>query len=223
MSRVMVWKSDADGKLFEDKAKYQKHLRKIANERRKQKQLAQQALEREAFLDQMGQVETIEQLNQFIKDNWNWFFLNGYARNQWRCGRKVEKLHEFVDVRVHDLSWREHIGNTHSCPRGGVENFMQKDDKPKGYAGWYGRITIKVRPGMKKYRGKEYMKDGWGSDYFANTPINTGSGGGGGGTEWKIYSYDVTLWADDFPVMKDRIEKQKIWRSIGGSKKLEFV
>ena len=33
MSQVLVWKSDADGKLFEDKIKYQKHLRKLAAQR----------------------------------------------------------------------------------------------------------------------------------------------------------------------------------------------
>lgn len=223
MSQVMVWKSDADGKLFEDKAKYQKHLRKLAGERRQQKKLVQQALEREDFLTRMGQVGSMEELNQFIKDNWKWFFINGLRRNQWRHDRKAEKLHEFVDVQLHGMSWRDFIGNTHSCPRNGVENFRQSGDKPKGYAGWYGRITIKVRPPMRKYRGKEYIKDGWGSDYFADTLINTGSGGGGGGAEWKSYSYDVTLWADDFPVMKDRVEKQKIWSAIGGNKKLEVA
>ena len=222
MSQVLVWKSDADGKLFEDKAKYQKHLRKLAAVRRKDRQLAQQALEREAFLNQMGQVSSIADLNQFIKDNWNWFFLNGYARNLWRRDRKTEKLHEFVDVQLHGMSWRDHIGNTHSCPRGGVENFMQKEDKPKGYPGWYGRITIKVRPAMEKYRGKSYMKDGWGSDYFADTPIKTGSGGGGGGTEWKSYSYDVTLWADDFPVMYENHLKQQVWKHMSG-KTVEFA
>ena len=220
----MVWKSDADGKLFEDKAKYQKHLRKLANERRKQRQLAQQAQEREAFLDRMGQVSSIDELNEFIKDNWKWFFLNGYARNLWRQDRKTEKLHEFVDVSLHNMSWRDHIGNTHSCPRSGVENFCQKDDKPKGYPGWYGRINIKVRPEIRKYRGKEYLKDGWGSDYFADTPINTGSGGGGGNrdNEYISYSYDVTLWADDFPVMRDNVMKQKVWKHMSG-KTVEFV
>ena len=222
MSQVMVWKSDTDGKLFEDKAKYQKHLRKLANERRKQRQLAQQAQEREAFLDRMGQVGSFDELNQLIKDNWKWFFLNGYARNLWRSDRKTEKLHEFVDVRVHNLFWSDHIGNTHSCPRNGVENFCQKEDKPKGYAGWRGRITIKVRPETRKYRGKEYIKDGWGSDYFGGTLIHTGSGGGGGGEEWKSYSYDVTLWAADFPVMADKVEKQKIWKHMSG-KTVEFA
>lgn len=222
MSQVMVWKSDADGKLFEDKVKYQKHLRKLAAERRRQKQIAQQAVEREAFLDRMGQVASIDELNQFIKDNWQWFFLNGYARNTWRRDRKTEKLHEFVDVRIHDISWRDRIGNTHSCPRNGVENFMQEGDKPKGYAGWYGRISIKVRPAMEKYRGKEYLKDGWGSDYFNDTPIKTGSGGGGGGTEWKSYSYDVTLWADDFPVMHENHMKKVVWKHMSG-KTVEFA
>lgn len=231
MSQVLVWKSDADGKLFEDKGKYQKHLRKLANERRKQKQLAQQALEREAFLDRMGQVGSMEELNQFIKDNWEWFFVNGLRRNQWRRDRKAEKLHEYVDVRIHQTWWKDDIGNTHSCPRGGVENFNQRYNRqqgknlPESYPGWRGRITIKVRPPMAKYRGKEYLKDGWGSDYFEGTIIHTGSGGGGGNkdNQYISYSYDVTLWADDFPVMKDRIEKQKIWQGIGGSKQLEFV
>ena len=39
MSQVLVWKSDVDGKLFEDKAKYQSHLRKLARHRNAQQKL----------------------------------------------------------------------------------------------------------------------------------------------------------------------------------------
>ena len=39
MSQVLVWKSDADGKLFEDKAKYQSHLRTLARHRNAQRKL----------------------------------------------------------------------------------------------------------------------------------------------------------------------------------------
>ena len=39
MSVITAYKCDSTGKLFEDKAKYQKHIRKIAYERRVQRKI----------------------------------------------------------------------------------------------------------------------------------------------------------------------------------------
>lgn len=233
MSQVLVWKSDADGKLFEDKKKYQKHLRKLAAQRREARKVEESKRTRVEFLDRMGQVANIEELNQFIKDNWAWFFANGVAHQHWRSD-KPHDFHEFVDVSLSGMRYGNYR-NSHSCPRnGGVQNFDTRskynEGKPTHYPGWYGRITIKVRPGMHKYKGQTYMRDGFGSDYFDNTGICTGSGGGGGGEDHKSYSYDVTIWAADFPVMweeqsrKDWIsaenrDRERQWRALGGNVK----
>lgn len=229
MSQVLVWKSDADGKLFEDKAKYQKHLRKLARARQEARKVEQAKLAKIALLDRMGQVGSIDELNQFIKDNWEFFYYNGAEQNIWRRGKPDAKrnFHEYVDVQLTGMTIAN-LGNTHSCPRnGGMQNFMQKDDIPKRYPGWTGRINIKVRPPSDKYKGRVYLKDGYGSDYFDGTGICTGSGGGGGGEEYKSYSYDVKIWAADFPVMwkkemreiwisKENRNRQRAWQKIGG-------
>lgn len=234
MSVITCFKSDADGKLFEDKKKYQAHLRKLASARLAEKKVAQMEAEREMFLDKMGQVKNIDELHQFIKDNWKWFWANGAQHDfyKWSSAKgKTAPFHEYYDVTISNLHFKEDLSNSHSSPRGGVQNFDTRSDynkgKPTGYPGWSGRINIKVKPPMSKHKKDPYMHDGWGSSYFENTTINTGSGGGGGGTEFKSYSYDVKLWAADFPVMYEALrrdqwiqeknaERLHVWRQLGG-------
>ena len=224
MSQVLVWKSDADGKLFEDKAKYQKHLRKLAALRREKKKVEQGKIDREAFLIRMGnEVTGVDSLMQFIKDNWSWFFHNGVAHD-WGSTEKAHEFHEYHDVFINLYGWSDHVSNSHSCPRGGVQNWAARDaDKPTGYPGWTGRIIIKVKPGTYKYKGKSYMRDGFGNGYFADTPIKTGSGGGGEGDGCKEYAYDLKLFASDFPTWSENIMKAKVWAAISDGQKVEFA
>jgi hypothetical protein len=234
MSIIQAYKSDADGKIFEDKKKYQAHLRKLASARRAEKKVEQMEAERELFLEKMGQVKSLAELNQFIKDNWRWFWANGAQREfyMWSSNKgRTPDFHEFFDVRIRDLYWSESLSNSHSSPRKGVQNFDTRSDynkgKPTGYPGWSGRIDIKVKPPMSKHKKDPYMHDGWGSSYFERTTICTGGGGGGGGTEFKSYSYEVKLWAADFPAMyeakrkdewiqKENQERMYVWRQLGG-------
>jgi hypothetical protein len=233
MSIIQAYKSDADGKIFEDKKKYQAHLRKLASARRAEKKVEQMEAERELFLEKMGQVKSLAELNQFIKDNWRWFWANGAQNDFYRWDRKGEAapFHEYHDVSILDLRWSESLSNSHSSPRKGVQNFDTRADynkgKPTGYPGWSGRINIKVKPPMSKHKKDPYMHDGWGSSYFERTTICTGGGGGGGGTEFKSYSYEVKLWAADFPAMyeakrkdewiqKENADRLFVWRQLGG-------
>lgn len=226
MGQILAWKCDEDGALFEDKKQYQAHLRKLALERRKKRKLEKLAQERESFLCTMGQVGSIAELIEFIKSNWDWFVLNGYAHHFPSPKKQIQK-HELIDLKITDVRWDPYIANTHSCPLKGVTNFYQTDDAPKNYAGWRGRITIIVRPPMYKYRGKEYVSDGHGSAYFYNTLITTGTGGGGGitlnsGLQCRKYTYSIELWADNFPVMNENRLKQEFWKQLSG-KTVEFV
>lgn len=236
MSVITCFKSDVDGKLFEDKKKYQAHLRKLASARLAEKKVAQMEAERELFLDKMGQVKNIDELNQFIKDNWRWFWANGAQHDfyKWSSNKgKAAEFHEYHEITISDLYFKEDLSNSHSCPRKGVQNFDTRASynkgKPTGYPGWSGRINIKVKPPMSKHKKDPYMHDGWGSSYFENTTINTGSGGGGGNNknQYVSYSYDVKLWAADFPVMYEALRKDQwvqeknaerldVWRQLGG-------
>lgn len=219
MSQVLVWKSDADGKLFEDKAKYVKHLRKLAYGRRKLKSLELHRINRELFLDRMGQVASFEELQQFIIDNWEFFRTNAIEHNAWTKRRYSKKDDQLIDSQLvlSDLQYVEKLRNSHCAPRGGVDNFDTRSEynqgKPTSYPGWRGRITYSVS-----------KSSSFGSDYFNNTPINTGSGGGG---DTRL-SYELRLWAADFPVMwakqakknwieKENRERQLAWTRLGGN------
>lgn len=225
MSKVTIWKSDLDGKLFEDKTNYVKHLRKLAGARMIEKSQAKMNAEREEMITKMGQVASVQELEQFIKDNWSWFYNNGLKGNLWRVENKeLNTDHELVDIKITDVKWNKHVSNSHSCPRKrGVTNFGDHDGRPTGYPGWYARIRFTVKTSEYTYKRKKHFYQGFGSDYFNGTIINTGSGGGGDCQ----YQYGITLWAADFPVMyekqmrwewceKENRERRLVWRSLGG-------
>lgn len=211
MSIVQAYKSDTDGKLFLIKTDYTKHLRKLADKRREVKRIEQHKLNRESFIDKMGQVASFDELEQFIKDNWQFFRLNAQEQN-W--GRKFKKGDdELISLSLKINGYSQTLSNSHDCPRKGVTNWGNRDkDAPTSYPGWRGRITFAVTHSTS-----------FGSNYFDRTPICTGGGGGGDG----CLSYDLSLWASDFPViwerhcrdtwlMKQNQDRMFAWRALGG-------
>ena len=223
MSQILVWKSDADGKLFEDKKKYQTHLRKLARERSHSRKVEAARNKRDAFItDVLSQVKTIKELEQCIKDNWDWFYYNAVDKNSWRHGKKEKVIHKYHNVKF-DVSWRDSVSNSHSCPRGGVTNWggitvlADGSPAPRGYPGWYGSIVIEVITEKYKYKNAEYYRDGYGGDYFIETGIHTGTGGGGHATDGVTnYRYSVDLFASDFPEMWKRQQQSTNWKAMGG-------
>jgi hypothetical protein len=219
MSIITAYKSDADGKLFEDKKQYQAHLRKLAAERRLLKKIADAEREFYQFNTHMGQVSRISELSKFIKDNWPTFWINGLKNYPWRLADKDKNMHECVDIKFENIRWVDKLSNSHSCPRNGVTNWGNMNKNfPTSYPGWYGNIIIRVRPLVRKIRGKEVLTDGWGSAYFDGTIICTGGGGGGRSqkTDYVEYEYEVYLWADDFPGLVLSREQAIAWEQIGG-------
>jgi len=214
MSIIQAYKSDEDSKIFEHKTDYTKHLRKLAAKRRAEKQRLMHIANRESFLDKMGQIGSFTELEQFIKDNWSFFRLNAQERSHGRrFGAKDDNL---LGLTLKVDGFNVLTSNSHKSPRKGVSNFDRRSehnkDKPIGYPGWRGRITYSVTSSTT-----------FGSAYFDHTPICTGSGGGGDTS----LSYDLTLWASDFPViwekhcrdtwvMKQNQERMYVWRSLGG-------
>lgn len=232
MSIIQAYKSDTDGKIFECKARYIKHLRKLAAQRKQEKILNKLKIEHDEFINCMCQVKNLDELNQFIKDNWKHFWANGEQRERWKDRSHKASFHEYIAVSIPSLYFRRSLSNTHSCPRGGVINWSPLDahnqGKPTGYPGWFGRIHIKIRTPQYTRKNQTYFEEGWGSSYFEGTPIYTGSGGGGHIKDGiTVYEYDVKLWAADFRGLYDTecrkqwIEQEnknrsKVWTTLGG-------
>lgn len=228
MSQILAWRSDFDGKLFESKAKYVAHLKKLAKVRRLNRAAEQIVKQHYVIQDAIGQVASWHDLELFIKENWDSYFFPNGLRRTWKH-KQGSRKQTLIDVSVYNVRFVNKLSNSHSCPRGGQENFLCIPDIPRSYPGWHGRIKIKIQTG-KTASGR--FEDGFGNAYFDETVIKTSSGGGGlSKTGETVYDYELFLWAADFPVMwenhtrlqtlvKINSEREKAWKAVGGP---EFV
>ena len=245
MAQIICWKSD-DGKIFEDKAKYQRHLRKLATHRRAQRQLKIAEAEADAAWAELYEREqSIEQWAQMVIDNQHLFWAeaargNSYDWNQ--VGKKLERkksatampaprLLEFTEF---DLYWSDCVSNTHSCPHNGVTNWGQHRPEnahlPKGYPGWTGNIQWMCEWPLEFkgfYLGSDLFSGG--SFCSGRQRAHTGSGGFRGegykekyGCETQSSGYDFKLFAADWPGLARYYEKQKMWNALKG-RELDFA
>lgn len=197
MPKITVRKCPKTKKLFENDTAYGKHLvalRLQTNEtrfvQRNRKRLTDSIRAKVAVLKSISEIEA------YVADNF---------------GNIMVAYHGSSDLEVHGIlretrlenlnlsvSYLERCSNTHRCPRDGVTNFSCDDDKPRGYPGWYGRITFDIAndPGVSKHKK---LRSLWIriTDALEFVGIHTGTGGGG-----NPYSYDVTLFVNDFEALK---------------------
>lgn len=236
MSQVLVWKCDESGKLFEDKVKYQSHLRKLARERNEKRKLTVKEAEANAWWAEAYEREmTIQEWKQFVIDNQSRFWAEaakgdphdwanvGKTHSRGKNGVicPVPRLLEFTEFSVR---WNPNVSNSHSCPHNGVENWGGKDDKPKSYPGWSGRVEwIVAWP-------KEWDGVYLGSDLFAKGTFqtgrqraHTGTGGGGGmrysekhGCHVQSFGYDFRIFAADWPGMARVVAKDQLTEVLKG-------
>lgn len=156
-----------------------------------------------ACLEALQEEQAQEQLNTIRAELQNYVRLNAESIQdvEKMCIDISKKLFPKNPLKSMELNvkYTHHASNTHSCPLDGVENFRKEKGKPTGYPALAGRISF------------EYVKEpsSFASDIFSwggIIGINTGSGGSGSGN---TYSYDVKLWLDDFPKIKQRVEEAK--------------
>jgi hypothetical protein len=232
MSIITAYKSDADGKIFEDKSKYTAHLRKLARHRNEQRKLtiAEDAKDA-AWAELYEREQSIDDWMQMVIDNQHLFWAEAAAgnRHDWeRVGMKLGRGKNAGNLPMprvlkikHSLRWSDSVSNSHSCPVGGVtcwSSHEAKDGRPRGYPGWTGHIDWLVE------WPKEFDGIYIGSDLFSKGSFrsgrqraHTGTGGGGGGgfvKEFNTYcqhpGYDFRIFASDWLGLY-RYEMRKQW------------
>lgn len=234
---ITAYKSVTDGKIFEDKAKYQNHLRKLARHRLEQKRLMIAEAEKDAPWAEMYEREqSIDDWCQMVIDNQHLFWAEAAAGNPYDWTNVGKKIGRRKDGRVvpvprvlkitHDLRWDDSVSNSHSCPHNGVTCWSSreaKDGRPRGYPGWHGRIEWLVE--WPQELDGIYI----GSDLFARGTFrtgrqraHTGTGGGGGGHFNKEFNtwvqrpgYSFSLFAADWPGLARYREKRIMWDRLG--------
>ena len=239
MSIITAYKCDEDGKIFEDKKKYQNHLRKLARERNtKRKLTVMEALADQKWSELYECEQSIEQWRDMVIANQNMFWAEAAKSDpyDWSMVGKMSSrgkngvvcpVPELLEFTAFDLRWSDCVSNSHSCPHNGVTNWAGREKMedgspaPRGYPGWTGRVDWIVR------WPKEW--DGWylGSDLFKGrrSRAHTGTGGGGGmryskkhGCDVQSFGYDFRLFAADWPGLARYMAKQQFVEVLGGKR-----
>jgi hypothetical protein len=225
MPKILVWKCPKTGKLYEAKDKYVVHLKKLAKQNRVRRKFELDEAILDTWWNNFRDTEmSLEQLFKAIIENQNYFWNDGASVNpyDWQNVGKAKKrkiampVPELVEFTQDVLRWSNEVSNTHSCPRNGVQNWGRKLDKPTGYPGWTGRLAWKVK------WPKEFQHYYLGGDLFdgPRSLIHTGTGGGGGWVNgYQSFSYDVKIFADDWPGLSRHYEKQKAWKILSTKQK----
>lgn len=239
MSIITAYKSDTDGKIFEDKSKYTAHLRRLARHRNAQKKLQiAEAVKDAAWAELYEREQSIDDWMQMVIDNQHLFWAEAAAGDPYDwdgVGKKVCRgknaavmpLPRVLKI-THQLRWSDSVSNSHACPRSGVTNWGGRvklpdgSDAPRGYPGWQGQIEWLVE------WPREFDGIYLGSDLFSRGTFSTGrqrahtgSGGGGGGHFNKEFNtwcqrpgYSFSIFASDWPGMARYYEKRKMWATL---------
>jgi hypothetical protein len=101
-----------------------------------------------------------------------------------------------------DVKYRPDCSNSHNCPRSGLKNWGgDVPGAPRSYPGYHGRVSWNMPEPYCK--GDDY-RDYRVNEALGRIGIHTGTGGAGSGNA----GYDVNVFLDDFPVIRDTIFKQ---------------
>lgn len=174
------------GDVYLTDSGYRNHIRRIRIEQNRSRSLRKL---HEHLFQTRQKLTSLDEIFDFFENNPRAFFLN----------KPDFYRYDDVSFKIHSAryTYRLRCSNTHSCPRDGVQNFVGDQSKPKGYPGFVGRIhfTIGVSPEANHGFGLyEYIRD-------SGIKLHSGGGNGKGTAQ-----YDSTVFLDDFPAMRDRIQ-----------------
>ena len=234
MAVIQVWKCLRTGKLFESKAAYKKHRKALLPEVKQELNTARQLRKFAPIWQEISSVEQdVHQFLAVVVENQAVFWAQARATNRHEFlgySRKLVVLPDPIVVKLEatHAQWRDSCSNTHAAPAGGVTNWGGAADKPRGYPGIVGSITLVVSVPA------EFASHYHATTIFKTAKIHTGSGGGGGygpdnrdpdrsGNVLQSYTYGFTIFAHEvIGLWKDRaryraLEDQKdMWRRVGG-------
>lgn len=145
------------------------------------------------------------------------------------------KFHNVIGF-AWNVTYNPSINNSHNAPLGKSTNWNRDKNDPMGYPGFSGRVWV---------RYADEVRWG-GSDAFDRTLTYTGTGGAGAyGGPWAnlereylktlqkspkfriapdktpivkplLYSWDYRFFIEDWPLIHDRFEKEKVWTALQG-------
>jgi hypothetical protein len=201
MPQVLAWECPRTHQLFKDIGAYKKHLRLYARDSLDAKKEAKRKAAKEKFFcDMRKNIRSVQQLEQFVKDNWEFFVRANMDRDPWRARQKKYKLPKLVYLKI-ELGPYKFCSNSHARPLTKTGNWGARDPmKPTGYMGWHGKfvwITDGDTPGFPSdiWEGTGVTNDGGGSSSsVSGRPLKKNE---------NCYWGGITLWEDDWPGLSE--------------------
>lgn len=224
MAIVQAYQCPRTGKLFslDNKGKYQKHLKKQARIRLANRKISKAKNDLGSTKEKLAEVKDFDELHQFVYDNWEFFYINGFAHDTFRQhDPAVIRIPKLMELEFNIRVWSPTTSNTHYCPHNGVTNWHQESDKPTGYPGWSGIIWISYS--LFNLKGRERTISG--SNLFRELPIHTGSGGSRAHSQpleenesRDTFSYELKIFEADFPAMAENLKQAKLEAKLRGDR-----
>jgi len=200
--KVQVRKCRFTGKIFEEKdlKKYALHLKKLRIEMKEQREEDRVKKDWTKWLKaERKRIKTVDEIVP-------WFLANQkrimYAANAMGTRFSSDKFYPETDSftkMVLGVGYNAFASNSHRCPDKGVMNWEgRRGDpaKPTSYVGWTGNISGCLTREKKNNYSYPY------SEALKIVGLKTGSGGGGN----ERWSYEVTIFLDDWPGLKHEVE-----------------
>jgi hypothetical protein len=142
---------------------------------------------------------SVRDIQEYVNDN-SRLFIENAAAHRMDCDKSLILKQELVGVVMWATSIRQ-VNNAYSCPFNGVTNWGMRPNRPKGYSGLGGNIHISM---ARQWPCSPPCNT---SALFFKTGINLGSGGGGVTVDT---SYGVSIFFDDWPLLKAMYELEEL-------------
>ena len=192
--KITVNKCRFTGKLFENDKEYRNHLAKIRRQQKAERESKRIRAEWDGWFSKEKESITHPDMIApwFLKNQK--FIMKAYVAN---CGPFISS-HDKVypetdnfdeDKFSFDLNPFDRVSNTHNCPKNGVTNWDQEDNKPTYYMGWRGKVKGKFT------RNKKHMFSYPASKILNFVDLHTGCGGGGN----EGWNFEIYIFLDDWP------------------------
>lgn len=186
MPQISAWQCPRTGQLFATHAEYLEYLKHAAACDLLWRKENKRRLNKAAFFTNMREsVKSVDEICQFVKDNFQAFVDNGADHDSFGHKQKPVECLDFT-LKMRDMTI---VSNSHTKPLDGVTNFCRTADKPKGYPGIEGRMNLRHKGEFRSFT----------SNIFTNTGICLGGGGGGSSS----YQSEVRLYAQDWAFMRE--------------------
>lgn len=192
--KVTAYKCPHTGKLFEDYGEYTRYAAGVRRTRlNERKKLTARTEWEQWFADEKARITEVAQIPEWVVEHQGKIYNARFNRYDSQRAKPV-----FKSLAFHSMMYSKLVSNSHRCPKGGVTNWWQNNDHPRGYPGWTGTVNAVMNTDARV----QVWSDTKILDFIG---LYTGTGGGGPET----MQYSLTIFLADWPGLKSSVDQME--------------